>query len=146
MILRCSERWQNIPSIQLYTDPNWWGNYFLDTQVGGLFASASDEPIKADGESLKTLNAYVKKDLAYLVDSGIASEITTTVTNPEGEQVLVSIVVQPVYEKLSIVPFKEYNKPEIVEFWLSTLGGTPLIQSTLGDATTVQSNLGGITT
>lgn len=145
MLERCSERWENIPAIQLFTDSNWFGNYFLDTKVGGLFASAQDQPIQADGAHLKTLAAYVKKDLSFLSDESIADDITAEVSAPTVDRVKVSLSLVPKSQQKSIIPFREYNKPETVEFWLSTLGDAVLIENTLGDSRLINSNMGGVT-
>lgn len=144
LLERCSERWENIPVLQLKTSPGWWGNAVLDAKLGGEFARHEDQPIKADGEYLKTLASYVESDLSILRDEGIAESVLAEVTNPVMDDVSVAISIVVSKPKFSIVPFRGYNKPETVKFWLSTLGGDPLVKNTLGDSTHILSNMGGV--
>ena len=144
MLDRCSERWENIPTIQLNTKTGWWGNAVSDVKIGGLFADNQEQPILADGEYLKTLAAYAQNDLEYFKSGEIAESVQVQVTNPTLDALNVEITIKPIKPKFSIVPYREYNAPEVVKFWLSTLGGSPLMKNTLGNSSTVLSNLGGL--
>jgi phage gp46-like protein len=86
---------ENAALISLFTEPGWWGNDL---------SSRDEEKIGSDYDRIRTiidiqtLNDYrdaAELALAWMRDTGIASKIDVTVTNPSANQIKTAVIVSP---------------------------------------------------
>lgn len=87
---------ENAALISLFTRKGWCGNTFFSKssqQIGSDFELATEQPITL--AALNQMRNAAELALKWLVDAGIASEVSVAVTNPTGKAVRVAILIQP---------------------------------------------------
>jgi phage gp46-like protein len=86
---------ENAIFISLFTEPGWAGNYLLQDEnqkIGSRFEAALRQPLTIS--ALNDIRDAAEKALNWMVDSGLASRVTASVSNPSDNRVQVVIVVE----------------------------------------------------
>lgn len=86
---------ENAALISLFTDPNWWGNQYLDGEFridDADFSGIVSGPITRT--TFVQAESEAKRALQWMVDKGIASEIEATVSNRSGTGVDLEVTVR----------------------------------------------------
>jgi len=87
---------ENAALISLLTDEGWYGNYLIDDpnqHVGSRFLKTIKGVVTLT-MLVDSTNA-MGQALQWMLDSGIASEITPIVRNPEGTMLEAEVVIEP---------------------------------------------------
>lgn len=101
---------ENAVLISLFTKRGWCGNVFFrdpNQQVGSDFQAATAQPITLS--ALNDIRDAAEKALQWMVGSGIASNITATVTNPRSNWLDIAILVQPPGQDINILLLQKHG-------------------------------------
>lgn len=86
---------ENAAIISLFSDSSWWGNGLLDAEnrIGSLFETSTRQAITRT--ALVDMASAAETDLAWMVDSGLAADVSATVSAPQSRAVDAAISITP---------------------------------------------------
>lgn len=87
---------ENVPLIDLFTAPDWWGNFlYPDTtqHIGSDFEKVAREAATLEG--INNTESAAKRATQHMIDEGLASDVLVSAKNPSGSRVDVGMIIQP---------------------------------------------------
>jgi phage gp46-like protein len=87
---------ENAVLISLFTREGWAGNSFFSEpskQIGATFEETTELPITL--ANLNRMRSAGELALSWMIDAGMASDISVKVTNPTGKSLQVEVLIRP---------------------------------------------------
>jgi len=101
---------ENAALISLYTEPGWFGNLFTrnpSQRIGSDFMATQRQAITLD--SINDIRSAAESALQWMLNDGIASDITVRVSNPVSRKVQTVVLIKPVEGDIELLLLTKYG-------------------------------------
>ena len=86
---------ENAAILSLFTQSGWWGNALISDVNKKIGSNFERQRTIIDVQTINDVYDDAVSALKWMQDSGLASNIDVTVTNPVGDQIKTAVVISP---------------------------------------------------
>lgn len=88
---------ENASLISAFTKTGWWGNILFknsENKIGSDYQYQASQPI-VDIKSVNNITDALKRAFKWMTDTGVASDVSVTVTNPNSQNIKSQVIITP---------------------------------------------------